>query len=159
MINVIDFHFQSPRFKSSTFGSSYTIISQMVTEMANLAIANTGIHIKAFDWHIAVWPWPVLDVGTVYTKYFGLLVYKNEHLHFLINKPFISWYSNIDRRYLFLVWRLIKMPIDKNTFRYRKCSARGRHHLSTFKILVSACIAMQSLIHFGGAITATHVAL
>ena len=40
-LNVLDVYFQGQIFESSTLGSSYVIISQTVTDRANITIANT----------------------------------------------------------------------------------------------------------------------
>ena len=40
IVDVVDFHFKSQRFESSTLGSSDVIILQTVTDRANIAIAN-----------------------------------------------------------------------------------------------------------------------
>ena len=53
IVNVVDLHFEGQRFKSSILGNSNVIISQTVTNMTNIDIANTS-HQVASDLSIGI---------------------------------------------------------------------------------------------------------
>ena len=55
IVDILDLHLHGQRFEWSSLGSSYVIISQMVTDRTNFAIANTESCMRPFAWHIYVW--------------------------------------------------------------------------------------------------------
>ena len=64
IVNILDVHFQGQKFESSTLGSSYVIILQIVTDVTNIAIANK--HKIEYNLYIYIFPF---DLGLLKVKF------------------------------------------------------------------------------------------
>ena len=61
IVNGVDLYFQDERFESTTFETSYVIISQTMKDK-HYYRQQIWSRMSLFDWQIDFWPWPVLKV-------------------------------------------------------------------------------------------------